>query len=135
MAESDIVIATTGRPGLIEPGMVRPGQVILALSNPDPEIESDVAKAAGAAFAADGRSVNNVLGYPGIFRGALLAGAATINLEMKLAAAEAIAELSEAAELVPDALDPAVHARVAQAVHDAAVRTGVDRPERAPARL
>ena len=51
--------------------MVRPGQVILALTNPVPEIEPDAALAAGAAFAADGTSVNNVLGYPGIFRGAL----------------------------------------------------------------
>ena len=63
------------RAGLITPEMVRPGQVILALTNPVPEIEPDVALAAGAAFAADGTSVNNVLGYPGIFRGALLAGA------------------------------------------------------------
>jgi malate dehydrogenase (oxaloacetate-decarboxylating) len=135
MAEADIVIATTGRTGLIEPAMVRPGQVILALSNPDPEIEPDLAKAAGAAFAADGRSVNNVLGYPGIFRGALLAGSEEINREMKLAAARAIADLSEAAELVPDALDPAVHERVAEAVYDAAVRTGVARTERAPSGL
>ena len=70
MASADIVLATTGRPGLIEPSMVRHGQVVLALSNPDPEILPEVAEAAGAAFAADGRSVNNVLGYPGIFRGA-----------------------------------------------------------------
>ena len=54
--------------------MIRAGQVILALTNPDPEIEPEAAEAAGAAFAADGRSVNNVLGYPGIFRGALQAG-------------------------------------------------------------
>ena len=65
MAEADVVVATTGRAGLIEPEMIRPGQVILALTNPDPEIEPEVAEAAGAAFAADGRSVNNVLGYPG----------------------------------------------------------------------
>ena len=71
MREADVVVATTGRPGLIMPEMVRPGQVILALTNPVPEIEPDAALAAGAAFAADGTSVNNVLGYPGIFRGAL----------------------------------------------------------------
>ncbi len=71
MAEADLVVATTGRPGLIEPEMIRRGQVILALTNPDPEIEPEQAEAAGAAFAADGRSVNNVIGYPGIFRGAL----------------------------------------------------------------
>ena len=83
-----MVVATTGRPGLIEPEMIRPGQVILALTNPDPEIDPELAEAAGAAFAADGRSVNNVLGYPGIFRGALQSGAAGINVEMKLAATE-----------------------------------------------
>ena len=97
MAEADVVVATTGRPGLIQPAMIRPGQVILALTNPDPEIEPELAEAAGAAFAADGRSVNNVLGYPGIFRGALQAGAAGINVEMKLAAARAIAELAPTA--------------------------------------
>jgi malate dehydrogenase (oxaloacetate-decarboxylating) len=135
MREADVVVATTGKPGLIEPAMVRPGQVILALSNPEPEIEPERAKAAGAAFAADGRSVNNVLGYPGIFRGALLAGAREINLEMKLAAARAIAELSEAAELVPDVLDPHVHGHVADAVLEAAIRSGVAHPERAPTGL
>ena len=64
-----------GVPGLIKPELVREGQVILALSNPDPEITIDDALDAGAAFAADGTVVNNVLGYPGMFRGALLAGA------------------------------------------------------------
>ena len=135
MGEADLVVATTGRPGLITPDMVRPGQVILALTNPYPEIETEAALRAGAAFAADGRSVNNVLGYPGIFRGALLAGANVINLEMKLAAARAIAGLSVEAELVPDVLDPAVHETVAEAVREAAVASGVAHPERAPARL
>ncbi len=69
MRDADVVVATTGRPGLIEPGMIRRGQVILALTNPDPEILPEVAEAAGAAFAGDGRSVNNVLGYPGISAG------------------------------------------------------------------
>jgi malate dehydrogenase (oxaloacetate-decarboxylating) len=131
MAEADVVVATTGRKGLIEPGMIRPGQVILALTNPDPEIEPELAEAAGAAFAADGRSVNNVLGYPGIFRGALQAGAAGINVEMKLAAAQAIAELAHGEELVPDALDQRVHNAVAEAVENAATRSGIARPERA----
>lgn len=71
METCDIVIATTGVPGLIKPAFVRSGQVILALSNPKPEIEPEAALQAGAAYAADGRSVNNVLGFPGIFRGAL----------------------------------------------------------------
>jgi malate dehydrogenase (oxaloacetate-decarboxylating) len=129
MREADVVVATTGRPGLIEPAMVRHGQVILALSNPDPEIYPEAAEQAGAAFAGDGRSVNNVLGYPGIFRGALQAGAKEINVEMKLAAARAIADLAVEDQLVPDALDQRVHEAVAKAVHDAAQRTGVARPE------
>ena len=131
MAQADVVVATTGRKGLIQPTMIRPGQVILALTNPDPEIEPELAEAAGAAFAADGRSVNNVLGYPGIFRGALQAGAAGINVEMKLAAAQAIAELARGDELVPNALDQAVHEAVAEAVTKAAAASGIARPERA----
>jgi len=131
MAEADVVVATTGRPGLIDPAMIRPGQVILALTNPDPEIEPELAEAAGAAFAADGRSVNNVLGYPGIFRGALQAGAAGINVQMKLAAAKAIADLTHEGELVPNALDQGVHDAVAEAVKTAAAASGIARPERA----
>jgi len=125
MAEADVVVATTGRPGLITPDLVRPGQVILALTNPVPEIEPDVAVAAGAAFAADGTSVNNVLGYPGIFRGALLAGASEINISMKRAAAWALAGLTVESELVPDVLDRNVHETVAQAVRQAAIDSGV----------
>jgi malate dehydrogenase (oxaloacetate-decarboxylating) len=135
MAEADVVVATSGRPGLITPGQVRPGQVILALTNPVPEIEPDVALAAGAAFAADGTSVNNVLGYPGIFRGALLAGATAINVDMKRAAAWALAGLTVESELVPDVLDPAVHDAVAQAVRQAAVDSGVADPARASEQL
>jgi malate dehydrogenase (oxaloacetate-decarboxylating) len=131
MREADVVVATTGRPGLIEPSIVRRGQVILALTNPDPEIEPDEAEQAGAAFAADGRSVNNVLGYPGIFRGALKAGAKEINVEMKLAAARALADLAGEGELVPDVLDRHVHDVVAAAVRDAAERSGAARPEMA----
>jgi malate dehydrogenase (oxaloacetate-decarboxylating) len=126
MRQAEVVVATTGVPNLIRPAMVREGQVILALTNPHPEIESETALKAGAAFAADGTSVNNVLGYPGIFRGALLAGARRINLPMKLAAANVIASLTAESELVPDALDPDVHERVAGAVGGAATeRWGV----------
>lgn len=135
MAEARIVVACTGRPGLIPPEKVRPGQVVFALSNPDPEIQPATALAAGAAFAVDGASVNNVLGFPGIFRGALLAGARQISTGMKLAAAHAITRLSESAELVPDVLDPEVHATVAQAVLDAAQAEGLARPERVPTGL
>jgi malate dehydrogenase (oxaloacetate-decarboxylating) len=132
MSEADVVVATTGQPGLIEGDAVRDGQVILALTNPDPEIRPDDALEAGAAYAADGSIVNNVLGYPGIFRGALLAGAEDIDLEMKLAAARAIADLAERSELVPDALDPNVHEHVAEAVKYAAEQSGAARPELAP---
>ena len=135
MAEADIVVATTGRPGLIEPAMIREGQVILALTNPDPEIHPREAEEAGAAFAADGAAVNNVLGFPGIFRGALSVGAPRITTAMKLAAARAIAAETEASELVPDALDPRVHERVAEAVAAAAEEEGLARPERTPAGL
>ncbi len=132
MREADVVVATTGVSGLIKPEMVREGQVILALTNPYPEIEPEDAIEAGAAFAADGMSVNNVLGYPGIFRGALLAGAGEINLKMKLAAAETLAELASDSNLVPEVLDSNVHEQVADAVRNAAVESGVARPDRTP---
>jgi malate dehydrogenase (oxaloacetate-decarboxylating) len=135
MREADIVVATTGQPGLIRPEQIRDGQVIFALTNPDAEIAPGAALEAGAAFAADGSMVNNVLGFPGIFRGALAAGAVQISLEMKLAAARAIAGLTDASELVPDPLDPAVHMAVAHAVKEAAEAEGLARPERIPAGL
>ena len=128
MAVADVVVATSGRPGLIDPSLVRPGQVILALTNPDPEIDPDDALAAGAAFAADGTSVNNVLGYPGIFQGALQAGATGITTEMKRAAAWALAGLTVESELVPEVLDPEVHSCVAQAVRQAAIDAGATGP-------
>ena len=135
MREADVVVATTGRANLIAPEMVRSGQVILALTNPYPEITPEAATKAGAAFAADGTSVNNVLGYPGLFRGALLAGAEQITVPMKLAAADTIADLTADAELVPDALDPNVHNQVAAAVRNVAVESGVARLEHAPSGL
>ena len=135
MREADVVVATTGVAGLISPGMVREGQVILAITNPYPEIEPEDALAAGAAFAADGKSVNNVLGYPGIFRGALLSGAKQINPEMKIAAAEVLASLTPEGELVPEALDPAVHEQVSDAVRAAAIQSGAARLDRAPTGL
>jgi malate dehydrogenase (oxaloacetate-decarboxylating) len=120
MARCDIVVATTGVKGLIRPELVRPGQVILALSNPDPEIEPIVALEHGAAFAADGKGINNVLGFPGLFKGALDARASEFTDRMLMAAAHSIAELAPGSDLVPDALDPAVHAAVAAAVRAAA---------------
>lgn len=132
MARADIVVATTGKPGLIGSEMIREGQVIFALTNPDPEIEPHVALRAGAAFAADGAAVNNVLGFPGIFLGALSCGARTITTSMKLAAAQAIVKLTRQSELVPDPLDRNVHRRVAGAVASAARAEGLDRPDRVP---
>ncbi len=135
MARADVVVLTTGVAGLVKPEDVREGQVILALTNPDPEITPTEAIAAGAAFAADGSLVNNVLGFPGIFRGALISGSSGISTGMKLAAARAIAGLTEESELVPDALDPDVHRAVADAVARAAEGEGLARPERVPAGL
>ena len=125
MGEGDIVIATTGVPGLIRPELVRRKQVVLALSNPDPEIHPDEAIAAGAAFAADGKSVNNALAFPGLFRGALDARATHINNLMKIAAAEVIAGFASEGDLVPNILDRDVHAAVARAVREAALKSGV----------
>ncbi|MEW6029254.1 MAG: NAD-dependent malic enzyme [Chloroflexota bacterium] len=132
MAECDIVIATTGAPGLIKPDMVRKGQIILALSNPNAEIDPDVALERGAAFAADGKSVNNVLGFPGIFRGAVDAHAPRITHEMLVAAAETIAAMTPPGELVPSPLDKKVHHAVARAVAETAIKQGIARAEYVP---
>jgi malate dehydrogenase (oxaloacetate-decarboxylating) len=116
MEKADIVVATTGVRGLIKPEAVRAGQIILALSNPDPEIEPAVALARGAAIAADGKGINNLLGFPGLFKGALDARAKCFTDAMLLAAAQAIAELAKGDDLVPDPLDRGVHQAVAAAV-------------------
>ncbi|HET7922753.1 MAG TPA: malic enzyme-like NAD(P)-binding protein [Gammaproteobacteria bacterium] len=123
MAKADIVIATTGVKGLIKPDMVRKGQLIFALSNPEAEIEPRLALEQGAAFATDGRSVNNALGFPALFRGALDAHAKRFTNAMYLAAAAKLAELAPPDELLPHVLDRAVHAAVAAAVKDAALKT------------
>lgn len=129
MRHAQVVVTTTGVPNLIKSDMVRTRQIILALSNPDPEIKPEVALAAGAAFAADGRGVNNALAFPGIFKGALSARASRINNRMKIAAAQAIASLanSDRQELVPALLNPDVHQRVSAAVERAALESGAVR--------
>jgi malate dehydrogenase (oxaloacetate-decarboxylating) len=132
MSDVDIVIATTGAPGLIKPEMVRKGQIILALSNPVPEIDPDLALAAGAAFAADGRVVNNVLGFPGILRGAVDADASRISGQMYLAAVDTIASLTPPGELLPNPLDKSLHQAVAEAVAKKAVEQGLARAEFIP---
>jgi len=111
--------------------------VIFAMANPVPEIMPDEAKAAGAAVIGTGRSdfpnqVNNVLAFPGIFRGALDARATHINEKMKVAAVNAIASLIEESELssdyvIPGPFDPRVAPAVAAAVANAAMETGVAR--------
>jgi malate dehydrogenase (oxaloacetate-decarboxylating) len=132
MAECDVVVATTGAAGLIKPEMVRKGQIILALSNPTPEIDPDAALNAGAAFAADGKSVNNVLGFPGILRGAVDSYATHISYEMYLAAATAIADQTPPDELVPNPLDKNVHKAGARAVARKAIQQGIARAEFVP---
>ncbi|MDR2090576.1 MAG: NAD-dependent malic enzyme [Clostridiales bacterium] len=111
--------------------------IIFAMANPMPEILPDEAKAAGAFVVGTGRSdfpnqINNVLAFPGIFRGALDVRASDINDEMKIAAANALAELITDAELNPEYIIPApfdkrVAGAVAKKVMEAAVRTGVNR--------
>lgn len=111
--------------------------IIFAMANPTPEIMPDIAKKAGAAVVGTGRSdfpnqINNVLAFPGIFRGALDCRASDINEEMKIAASFAIASLVEDDKLNPDyilphAFDKRIGQTVAKAVKDAAVKTGVAR--------
>ncbi len=127
MAQCDLIVAVSGRQGLIKPESVRKGQGILALTNPNPEISPSDALQAGAAFAADGRSVNNLLGFPGILRAALDTRARCINGAMYLAAARAIAEHAGSHELVPNPLRRDVHRAVARAVAQAAQQSGVAR--------
>ena len=111
--------------------------IIFAMANPDPEIMPEDAKAAGAKIIGTGRSdfpnqVNNVLAFPGIFRGALDVRATRINEKMKVAAAEAIASLVAEEDLneefvIPAAFDPRVAPIVAKSVAKAAMESGVAR--------
>ncbi len=125
MRDADIVVATTGKPGLIAPRMIRQGQVIFALSNPIPEITPEDAKAAGAAFAADGQSINNALAFPGLFKGTLNVRSRAIRPEMLITAAETIAHHADHHEVVPSPLNLAVHRAVAKAVSECAQKIGL----------
>jgi malate dehydrogenase (oxaloacetate-decarboxylating) len=125
LAEADIVVATTGKPGLIARDRVRRGQVIFALSNPEPEICPSDALGAGAAFAADGRTVNNALAFPGLFRGALSVRSSAITVEMLIAAAETLAACTPEGDVTPNPLDPAVHEAVWKAVAAKATELGL----------
>lgn len=125
MESCDLVILTTGKRDLITKDMVKKGQILMALSNPYPEIPVQEALAAGAKFAADGTRVNNLLGYPGIFKGALEVRAKEINQKMLLAAAQAIADSAPENEMVPHPLQKKLHEKVALAVAKAAFESGV----------
>jgi len=139
MKGADIFIGVSA-PGIVTGEMVRSmaeDAIVLPMANPDPEIDPELALKAGARVVGTGRSdypnqINNVLAFPGIFRGALDARASDINEAMKVAAAEAIAGLIRAEELSADyiivpAFDPQVGKAVARAVHQAAIDSGVAR--------
>ena len=136
---ADVFIGVSA-PGVVTREMVQTmnrSAVIFACANPTPEIFPDEAKAGGAAVVATGRSdfpnqINNVLAFPGIFRGALDARASDINDEMKIAAAHALADLIgpdklSADYIIPAAFDPRVKTAVAAAVKQAAHSSGVAR--------
>ena len=138
MRGADVFIGVSA-PGAVTQDMVRSmakDPILFACANPTPEIFPDEAKAAGARVVSTGRSdypnqINNVLAFPGIFRGAFDVRASDINEEMKVAAAEALAglvgdELSED-YIIPAAFDPRVGPAVAKAVAEAARRSGVAR--------
>ena len=136
---ADVFIGVSA-PGQVTTEMVRTmnrDAIIFACANPTPEIFPDEAKAGGAAVISTGRSdypnqINNVLAFPGIFRGTFDVRASDINEEMKVAAAEALAALVSDDELcadyiIPKAFDPRVAPAVSKAVAEAARRTGVAR--------
>ena len=136
---ADIFVGVSS-PGVLTPEMIKTmnkNPIVMAMANPVPEIMPEDAKAAGAAVVGTGRSdfpnqINNVLAFPGIFRGALDCRATDINDEMNIAAANAIAGLISDEELTPDYIIPApfdkrVAAAVAKAVREAAIKTGVNR--------
>ena len=131
---ADVLVGVSA-PGIVSADMVRSmndDAVIFAMANPEPEIYPDEAKAAGARVVGTGRSdfpnqINNVLAFPGIFKGALEGRARRITEEMKLAAAQALADLVSDEELsedfiMPEPFDPRAVERVAKAVRDCAAR-------------
>ena len=134
---ADVFIGVSGGTVPVEVvATMAPKSIVFAMANPVPEIHPDVARAAGAAVIATGRSdfpnqINNVLAFPGIFRGALDSGATCITGGMKLAAADAIAGLVTddlaTDKIVPDPFDPRLAATVSAAVAAAAVADGVIR--------
>lgn len=139
MRGADVFIGVSA-PGVVSEEMVSSmadGAIVFPMANPVPEIMPDLALRAGAKVVGTGRSdfmnqINNVLAFPGIFRGALDVRASDINEEMKMAASKAIASLVSDDELsaeyiIPKAFDPRVGETVAKAVADAARKSGVAR--------
>ena len=139
LVDADVFIGVSA-PGMVTKEMVQTmarGAVIFACANPTPEIFPDEAKAGGAKVVCTGRSdypnqINNVLAFPGIFRGAFDVRASDINEPMKMAAAQALADLISPEELsadciIPAAFDPRVGPAVAEAVARAARESGVAR--------
>ena len=144
---ADVFIGVSA-PGCVTQDMVRSmneNPILFPMANPTPEIMPDLAKEAGAAVVGTGRSdfpnqINNVLAFPGIFRGALDVRASEINDEMKIAAAKAIAsfvtdDLLSADYIIPSALDKNVATAVAEAVAKVAKETGVARTYRESGKL
>ncbi len=136
---ADVFVGVSA-PGIVSQDMVKAmneDSIFFAMANPTPEIMPDEAKAAGARVVGTGRSdfpnqVNNVLAFPGIFRGALDVRATEINEEMKIAAAYAIASMIKDEDLnednvIPNALDKTVASNVAEAIKKAAIESGVAR--------
>jgi malate dehydrogenase (oxaloacetate-decarboxylating) len=123
--DCDVVITTTGHPGLIPASMIRPGQIIFALSNPRPEIDATEALEAGARIAENGSAINNLLCYPGACRGLLDAGAKRSPLEVFQAASEAIVTVTPSGNLLPSPLERPVHQAVARAVARACLDLGL----------
>jgi len=139
LAGADVFIGVSSA-DVVKPEMVSSmgkDPIILAMANPSPEIMPDIAKEAGARVIGTGRSdfpnqINNVLVFPGLFRGALDVRAKEINLEMKLAAAHAIADYIDKEDLneeniIPSALDKNVAKSVAKAIAEAAKKSGAAR--------
>lgn len=139
MVKADVFIGVSA-PRLVDKAMIQSmnsQSIVFALANPEPEISYDEAKEAGAYIIATGRSdfpnqVNNVLAFPGLFRGALDAKATKISEEMKRAAAQGLASLIQDDELNPDYIIPSVFDRrvkdvVSQAVKDNAIKQGLVR--------
>jgi malate dehydrogenase (oxaloacetate-decarboxylating) len=134
---SDVFIGLS-QANIVSEDMVRsmnPQPIIFAMANPVPEIMPHLARAAGAVVVATGRSdflnqINNVLAFPGVFRGALDAGAKVVNEEMKVAAARTLAEIviePVPERILPDPLDKTVGTRIGEAVAAAARKSGVCR--------